>query len=167
MLEVLRQKHHQGWEESNLFLIYNIMTFKKWQKPPKKGQKMSEVEKVEIKVESVEAETPVTTDIENEIIDDEIPAWTVFVDEEKILLSRKDVLGNVWGSVVAKPKGRIVFEAQVAPVPMFKMPKEIREYLTNNGFTTDLWQKDKEWLEKHNVDMEMVEKLKKFLTERL
>jgi hypothetical protein len=59
-----------------------------------------------------------------------------------------------------KPKGRIVFEAQVAPVPMFKMPKEIREYLTNNGFTTDLWQKDKEWLEKHNVDMEMVEKLK-------
>jgi hypothetical protein len=35
---------------------------------------MSNVEKVEIKVESVEAETPVTTDIENEIIDDEIPA---------------------------------------------------------------------------------------------
>lgn len=115
------------------------MTFKKWQKPPKKGQKLSEVQAVEKKEET-------KVEITNS------PDWLIW---------------DVWGSSVIKPKGRIVFEAQVAPVPMFKMPKEIREYLTNNGFTTDLWQKDKEWLEKHNVDMEMVEKLKKFLTERL
>lgn len=156
------------------------MTFKKWQKPPKKWQKMSEVEKkVEVKKEvpsewqwpedenkeetkveitTVEPETPDMTDIENQIAKTEEAA-------EKI--STEGLIWNVWGSIVSKPKGRITFEAQVAPVPMFKMPKEIREYLTNNGFTTDVWRKDKEWLEKHNVDMEMIEKLKKFLTEKL
>ena len=50
---------------------------------------------------------------------------------------------------------------------MFMVPAEIRNYLTKKGLTTDVWKKDKEWLEKHNVDMEIVEKLKQFLTERL
>ena len=140
------------------------MTFKKWQKPPKKGQKLSEVQAVEkkeetkVEITTVETKTPDMTDIENQIAKTEEAA-------EKI--STEGLIWDVWGSSVIKPKGRIVFEAQVAPVPMFKMPKEIREYLTNNGFTTDVWKKDKEWLEKHNVDMEMIEKLKKFLTEKL
>ena len=140
------------------------MTFKKWQKPPKKGQKLSEVQAVEkneetkVEITTVETKTPVTTDLEDEIND---------VLDTEVINSPDGLIWDVWGSSVIKPKGRIVFEAQVAPVPMFKMPADIREYLTNNGFTTDLWQKDKEWLEKHNVDMEMVEKLKKFLTERL
>ena len=140
------------------------MPFKKWQKPPKKWQKLSEVqaieEKEEVKVEfeTVETKTPVSTVIENEISK---------IENVEVKNSPDGLIWNVWESVVVKPKGRIVFEAQVAPVPMFKMPKEIREYLTNNWFTTDLWKKDKEWLEKHNVDMEMVEKLKKFLTEKL
>ena len=69
--------------------------------------------------------------------------------------------------MVEKPKGRIVFEAQVAPYPMFKLPDDIRRYLINNGLTSDVYKRDKERLEKHHVDMEMVEKLKKFLTERL
>ena len=140
------------------------MPFKKWQKPPKKWQKLSEVqaieEKEEVKVEfeTVETKTPVTTVIENEISK---------IENIEVKNSPDGLIWNVWESIVVKPKGRIVFEAQVAPVPMFKMPKEIREYLTNNWFNTDLWKKDKEWLEKHNVDMEMVEKLKKFLTEKL
>jgi hypothetical protein len=33
--------------------------------------------------------------------------------------------------------------------------------------TTEVYKKSKEWLEKHNVDLKMVEKLKDFLTERL
>ena len=77
------------------------------------------------------------------------------------------VLGDVGGSVITKPQGRIKFEAQVAPVPMFLLPADIRSYLQSHGFSSDLYKKDKEWLEKHNVDMEMVDKLKKFLTERL
>jgi arsenate reductase-like glutaredoxin family protein len=47
------------------------------------------------------------------------------------------------------------------------LPVEIKRYLQSHGFSSDLYKKDKEWLEKHNVDMEMVDKLKKFLTERL
>lgn len=140
------------------------MTFKKWQKPPKKWQKLSEVqaveknEEVKVEFETVETKTPVSTVIENEISK---------IENVEVKNSPDGLIWNVWESIVVKPKGRIVFEAQVAPVPMFKMPADIREYLTNNGFNTDLWKKDKEWLEKHNVDMEMVEKLKKFLTEKL
>ena len=140
------------------------MPFKKWQKPPKKWQKLSEVqtvetkEEVKVEFETVETETVGTTVLENEISK---------IENIEVKNSPDGLIWDVGGSSVIKPKGRIVFEAQVAPVPMFKMPKEIREYLTNNGFSTDLWKKDKEWLEKHNVDMEMVEKLKKFLTERL
>ena len=138
------------------------MTFKKWQKPPKKWQKMSDLEAK--KVENV-----VTTVVENKISDVEPtePTITPLEEENVSQKSVENLIWTVWETVVAKPKWRIVFEAQVAPVPMFKMPPEIREYLTNNGFNTDLWKKDKEWLEKHNVDMEMVEKLKKFLTEKL
>ena len=140
------------------------MPFKKWQKPPKKWQKLSEVqaieEKEEVKVEfeTVETKTPVSTVIENEISK---------IENVEVNNSPDGLIWDVGGSSVIKPKGRIVFEAQVAPVPMFKMPADIREYLTNNGFNTDLWKKDKEWLEKHNVDMEIVEDLKKFLTEKL
>jgi hypothetical protein len=47
------------------------------------------------------------------------------------------------------------------------LPADIRSYLVSHGLTTEVYKKDKEWLEKHNVDMKMVEKLKKFLTERL
>lgn len=47
------------------------------------------------------------------------------------------------------------------------LPADIRRYLQSNGLSSDVFKKDKEWLEKHNVDMEMVDKLKKFLTERL
>ena len=77
------------------------------------------------------------------------------------------IIGDVGGSVITKPQGRIKFEAQVAPVPMFMLPVEIRKYLQSHGFSSDLYKKDKERLEKHNVDMEMVDKLKKFLTEKL
>ena len=50
---------------------------------------------------------------------------------------------------------------------MFLLPDHIRRYLIRNGFTSELYKKDKELLEKHNVDMDIVNDLKKFLTERL
>lgn len=75
-----------------------------------------------------------------------------------------NVIWTVWQNVVVKPKGQIRFEAQVAPLPMFMLPVDIRRYLQSHWFSSDIWRKDKEWLEKHNVDMEIVEKLKKFLS---
>ena len=87
--------------------------------------------------------------------------------QAKVEKQAQKVIGDVGGSVIAKPQWRIKFEAQVAPVPMFMLPVEIKRYLQSHGFSSDLYKKDKERLEKHNVDMEMVEKLKQFLTERL
>ena len=123
-----------------------------------------------------------TTVVENEISDvvdavlNNVPVEEENVSEnsewKKVWFTRRElkkdkVLWEIWGSVVTKPKWRIVFEAQVAPFPMFKLPEDLRRYLISKGLTTDVYKMDKEWLEKHNVDMEMVEKLKKFLTEKL
>lgn len=82
-------------------------------------------------------------------------------------LKKSKVLWTVGSSVVRKPKWRIVFEAQTAPFPMFKLPADIRGYLQSKWLTTEVYKKSKEWLEKHDVDLKMVEKLKDFLTERL
>lgn len=140
-----------------------MMVFKKWHKPVKKWQKMSDVEtKNDVKLEENVGTTVVENEISNEI---EQEVENVSVETKKVIKSHKiNEMWNVWWSVVVKPKGRIAFEAQVAPVPLFKIPAEIRQYLINNGFSTDVYKKDKEWLEKHGADMEMIAKLKEFLT---
>ncbi len=121
-------------------------------------------------------ENTVSTVVENEISDVEIPAWTTFHDEEEIFLKKSTkgtkfkkskVIGDIGWTQVEKPVWRIRFEAQVAPYPLFMLPEEIRKYLISHWLTSEVYKKDKEWLEKHNVDLEIVEKLKQFLTERL
>jgi hypothetical protein len=100
----------------------------------------------------------------------------VFHDEEEIFLKKSTkgtkykkskVIWDIGWTKVEKPVWRIKFEAQVAPYPLFMLPEDIRKYLIKKWFTSDIYKKDKEWLEKHHVDMEIVEKLKQFLTERL
>lgn len=118
-------------------------------------KKISFKKKEEIKPEVIEEENVVSTVIENEISE---------AEEPKVEKSSDNIIWNVWNTVVAKPKGRIAFEAQVAPVPLFKLPADIRQYLINNGFSSDVYKKDKERLEKHNADMEMINRLKDFLT---
>lgn len=155
------------------------MAAKKSWRWTKKSTKKSE-KTVENVVENVT--NTGTTVVENEISDvvdavlNNVPVEEENVSEnsewKKVWFTRRElkkdkVLWEIWGSVVTKPKWRIVFEAQVAPFPMFKLPEDLRRYLISKGLTTDVYKMDKEWLEKHNVDMEMVEKLKKFLTEKL
>lgn len=105
-----------------------------------------------------EIEKAVETVVEEEMSVEEV------VEPKK---SEKKIMWTIWGTSVEKPIGRIKFEAQVAPYPLFRLPEDIRRYLINHGLTSDVYKRDKERLEKHNVDMEIVEKLKKFLTERL
>lgn len=125
---------------------------------------MAAKRKITIKKKEPVVETPVVEEenVVTTVIESEIKA----IEEPKVEKSKvrgEIVWGNITTSVVA-PKGKIRFEAQVAPVPMFKIPADIRQYLINKWFGTNVWQKDKEWLEKHGADMEMIEKLKKFLS---
>ena len=141
-------------------------------------KKVKEVEKtpiVEEKIAEIEENT-VSTVVENEISDVENMSGTILSTEQEIGLKntkkwtkykKSKVIWDIGWTKVEKPVWRMKFEAQVAPYPLFMLPEEIRKYLVRNGFTSELYKKDKEWLEKHNVDMEIVEKLKKFLTERL
>lgn len=117
-------------------------------------------------------EKPVETVVENEMEKIEIEVEVKAPVEEKTvekITNEKDadeILGEVWGSIITKPRWRIKFEAQVWAYPMALVPEDIRRYLQSHWFTTEVYKKDKEWLEKHNVNMEMVQKLKDFLTER-
>ena len=146
------------------------MVFKKWHKPVKKGEKITEnVVENEVKNEQNVGTTVVENEISNEV-ENELTNIQQEVKNEQIrepveqTENTKNIMWTVWTNAVVRPKWQIKFEAQVAPVPMFKVPADIRQYLINNGLTTDVRRKDKEWLEKHNVDMEMVAKLKNFLT---
>lgn len=127
------------------------------------------------KIAEIEENT-VSTVVENEISDVEDLSGTIIHTEQEIGLKKSTkwtkfkkskVIWDIGWTKVEKPVWRIKFEAQVAPYPLFMLPEDIRKYLIRNGFTSNLYLKDKEWLEKHNVDMEIVEKLKQFLTERL
>jgi len=141
-------------------------------------KKVKEVEKapvVEEKTPEIE-ETTVSTVVENEISNAEDLGGTIINAEQEIGLKKSTkwtkykkskVIWDIGWTKVEKPVWRIKFEAQVAPYPLFMLPEEIRRYLISHGLTSEVYKKDKEWLEKHNVDLEMVEKLKKFLTEKL
>lgn len=135
------------------------------------NRKVKEVEKTpEIE------ENTVSTVVENEISDAEDLGGTIINAEREIGLKKSTkwtkykkskVIWDIGWTKVEKPVWRIKFEAQVAPYPLFMLPEDIRRYLISHGLTSEVYKKDKEWLEKHNVDMEIVEKLKQFLTERL
>ena len=118
------------------------------------------LEEMEEKTEEtpvVEEDTIGTTVVENEISDVQSIGWT------KSQL-KGEIVWNWERTVMQRPRWRIKFEAQVAAVPMFKLPEEIRRYLESHGLPTTVWQWDKERLEKRNVDKVMVEKLKAFLS---
>ena len=105
----------------------------------------------------VEEATPVSTVVENEISDVNTIGWT------KSQL-KGEIVWNWTRTTVQQPKGRIKFEAQLAAVPLFKLPEDIRRYLVSNWLPTTVWKWDKEKLEKRKVNLDMVEKLKKFLS---
>lgn len=121
--------------------------------PAKK--KRTSKKKVEKPVETVE--TPVETVVEEEIKVEEV-------------IEKKNTRLEWWikwkwtVTTVKQPIRTIRFEAKVAPVPMFKLPDDIRRYLINKWWDSSVWRKDKEWLERNWANMEMIEKLKQFLS---
>ena len=99
--------------------------------------------------------TPATPDLDDkDQIDKEIEKV-----EEKM-----ELLGKVKAPVFQK-SSFIKTKAYNSPVCLYELPEDLRKYLTNMGFWTNVYEKGEEWLIKHWADMKMIEKLKKFISE--
>lgn len=118
-------------------------------------------EAVEVKEEVKVEEVKKTEEVE---VKDEDVMEEVVKQVKRI--QKDEVMWTVWWTAITKPKWRIKFEAQMWAYPMYLVPEDIKRYLKSKGLTTECYKKSKEWLEKRHVDMEIVERLKKFLTER-
>lgn len=140
------------------------MTFKKWQKPPKKWEKMvEEVVKNEENVGTTVVENEINNEIENELTNIQHEAENEQTGNKKKV--KNDVVWTVWWTSVHMQPRWIRFQKFDAPVPMFMIKdEELRSYLVTKGFWTNVYQKDKEWLESHWADMEMIERLKRYVT---
>jgi hypothetical protein len=144
------------------------MVFKKWHKPVKKGEKVVEkVEEIEVKNEENVGTTVVENEINNEI-ENELTNIQHEAENEQTGNKKKvknDVVWTVWWTSVHMQPRWIRFQKFDAPVPMFMIQdEELRSYLVTKGFWTNVYQKDKEWLESHWADMEMIERLKRYVT---
>lgn len=118
-----------------------------------KSKAKSKVVKVTEKKEVAEV-TPVTPDLDKDQIDKEIEKV-----EEKM-----EILGKVKSPVFQK-SSFIKTKAYNTPVCLYELPEDIRTYLTNMWWWSNVYEKGEEWLVKHWADMEMIEKLKKFISE--
>lgn len=99
--------------------------------------------------------TPATPDLDDkDQIDKEIEKV-----EEKM-----EILGKVKSPVYQK-SSFIKTKAYNTPVCLYELPEDIRTYLTNMWWGTNVYEKGEEWLVKHWADMKMIEKLKKFISE--
>ena len=151
------------------------MVFKKWHKPVKKGEKVVEkIEENEVKNEenvgTTVVENEINNEIENELTNIQHEAENEQIREPMEQIGNKktvknDVVWTVWWTSVHMQPRWIRFQKFDAPVPMFMIQdEELRSYLVTKGFWTNVYQKDKEWLESHWADMEMIERLKRYVT---
>ena len=77
---------------------------------------------------------------------------------------KMEVLGKVKSPVFQK-SSFIKTKAHNSPVCLYELPEDIRTYLTNMWWWSNVYEKWEEWLVRHWADMDMIEKLKKFISE--
>ena len=144
----------------------------------------SKVVKITKKIEEKEVKPEVKTEINEEAELDkaldnaieeskkELEAKTDLDLEEKDQIDKEiekveekmEVLGRVRTPVYQK-SSFIKTKAYNTPVCLYELPEDIRTYLTNMWWWTNVYEKWEEWLVRHWADMEMIEKLKKFISE--
>ena len=87
------------------------------------------------------------------------------IDKEIEKVEEKmEVLGKVRTPVYQK-SSFIKTKAYNTPVCLYELPEDIRTYLTNMWWWSNVYEKWEEWLIRHWADMKMIEKLKKFISE--
>lgn len=104
---------------------------------------------IEPKTEETKTEENKTPDLDKEI---------------QAVEEQMEIIGKVKSPVFQK-SAFIKTKALTTPVCLYELPEDIRQYLINMGFGTNVYEKGEEWLIKHNADMKMIEKLKKFISE--
>ena len=117
--------------------------------------------------EVAEVKEEVTKAVEAEEVKAEevAPEATEVAEEPKKEEPR--VIGSLkWGSEVHQKNGHLRIKAIRWPISKRELPEDIRKWLTNKGYGTNIYLKSKEELERRNVDLKMVDKLKKFISER-
>jgi len=140
----------------------------------------SKVVKITKKNVSPEVKTEINEDVDlDKALDDaleeskkELEAKTDLDLEEKDQIDKEiekveekmEVLGRVRTPVYQK-SSFIKTKAYNTPVCLYELPEDIRTYLTNMWWWTNVYEKWEEWLVRHWADMEMIEKLKKFISE--
>lgn len=80
---------------------------------------------------------------------------------------KNDVIGSLkWGKEVHQPGKHLKIKSVISPVSKKDLPKHLQTWLTNKGYGTNVYLESKEWLERHHVDMDKIEELKKFINDR-
>ena len=87
------------------------------------------------------------------------------VEEEIVKVEEKmNQIGKVQSPVFQK-SSFIKTKAYTTPVNLYELPDDLRQYLINMGFWTNVYEKGEEWLHRHGADMKKIEELKKFISE--
>jgi hypothetical protein len=105
------------------------------------------------KTEVVLEEKTTTPDLPEEVIEEEVKKV-----EEKM------IIGQVRNKVYQKSSYIKTKSLRSHPCN-YELPDDIRKYLNNKGWGSNVYLKGEEWLVKHNADLKMIEKLKNYLSE--
>lgn len=80
---------------------------------------------------------------------------------------KSDVIGSLKGGKDVHQAGKhLKVKSVMTPVNKRELPRHLQVWLTNKGYGTNVYLESKEWLERHNVDMDKIEELKKFINDR-
>lgn len=126
--------------------------------------------KAKAKVAEVTEKKEVADVTEKKEVKDVNPATPDLDDKDQIdkeiekVEEKMEILGKVKSPVYQK-SSFIKTKAYNTPVCLYELPEDIRTYLTNMWWWTNVYEKGEEWLVKHGADMKMIEKLKKFISE--
>ena len=105
-------------------------------------------------------------EVKEEIITPEVPVEETPVVEEPKEKKEDTVIGTLkWWKTVHQAINTVRMKALRWPVPKSSLPPHLQRWLTNKWYGTNVYMMDKEWLERHHVDMEKLEELKRFIND--
>lgn len=113
---------------------------------------------------TVKQEEVKTPEIVDEVAELREEVEKEIVKEEK---KKSDVIGSLkWGKEVHQAGKHLKIKSVMTPVNKSELPRHLQAWLTNKGYGTNVYLESKEWLERHHVDMDKIEELKKFINDR-